>query len=219
MSNPTIEQLLADARGAMSPSESDRERIYRSVIAASSGPAISAASSASTLLKVVLPIIVLASAGALLLWKMPESVLDAECRKLPAQIVPASVIPETHDSVASVASLIVMEPQVAAVSEKPLRLPARTAADEDDSIIGELKLIQQATAALNRRAPQEATVALDEHRRRFPSGVMAQERDGLRIVALCQRNETEKARKAHEKFQKRSPDAPVHVRITGECGF
>jgi hypothetical protein len=54
-----------------------------------------------------------------------------------------------------------------------------------DALAQERQLLADAQAALQRRDLVDAHTHLDEHARRFPRGVLADEREVLRVLVLC----------------------------------
>jgi hypothetical protein len=54
-----------------------------------------------------------------------------------------------------------------------------------DRLGQEVTLLMRATTSLHARRPAEALTTLEEHRRRFPSGLLAEERRAATAQALC----------------------------------
>lgn len=75
-------------------------------------------------------------------------------------------------------------------------------------------MLHAARAAL-RTDPARALVLTEEHRRRFPRGLLAEERDAIRISALAALGRTEEARREAESFSKDHPDSVHRDRIEG----
>ncbi len=69
----------------------------------------------------------------------------------------------------------------------------------------ERPLIDRAQTALGRRKPKSALSALDQHRRRYPKGALAEEREALRVLALLQDGQKKAAQRAAQVFFKRYP--------------
>lgn len=86
----------------------------------------------------------------------------------------------------------------------------------DQVLTGELRLIGRAEAALRRGELGAAATALALHERRYPSGQLATERDGLSLVVRCAggREMTQEARR----YLASSPDGIVAERVAEECG-
>jgi hypothetical protein len=81
----------------------------------------------------------------------------------------------------------------------------------------EKKLISKAKEVLDDGNPSLAMKVLDRHAARFPDGVLAQDRAGLRVLALCELGEVERARRDAERFLERWPRAPMAHRVRSAC--
>lgn len=86
------------------------------------------------------------------------------------------------------------------------------------SIQSELELIRRAQKHLHRGEDAAALALLAEHARRFPNGVLTQERDASRVSALCQAGDVVAARALAEQFLQRSPQSPFADRVRNSCG-
>lgn len=73
-------------------------------------------------------------------------------------------------------------------------------------------MLASATRALAARDATAALAHVDEHAARFPAGVLAEEREALRIEALLLANRTADARAAADAFRRRYPDT-LHYRL------
>jgi hypothetical protein len=82
------------------------------------------------------------------------------------------------------------------------------------SLAEEHRLLRAARSALA-GAPARALALTREHERRFPRGVLAQEREVIAIQALAAMGEGEAARKKADGFDEKYPDSP-HRRGVGE---
>ncbi len=93
----------------------------------------------------------------------------------------------------------------------PARAPeAKPTATPDADLGAELALLRAARTALASAAPEQALRELAEHQRRFPGGLLAEERMVLRVQALCESGATEQARAAAQEFSNAHPGSP-HV--------
>lgn len=82
------------------------------------------------------------------------------------------------------------------------------------SYAAELALLQRAQAAYARTDATAALALLAEHRRRFPDGRLAEEREGLRVRALASAGRREEARRAAAAFAKRFPRSVLLPSLT-----
>ncbi len=111
----------------------------------------------------------------------------------------------------------VVAPPVPVDREPTTREPAQrpTATAPDAALGAELALLRAARAALANGSPEQALRELAEHQRRFPGGLLAQERMVLRVQALCDSGSTGQARAAAREFTQAYPSSP-HVASCGE---
>jgi hypothetical protein len=77
-------------------------------------------------------------------------------------------------------------------------------------------ILSQAERALRAAKYQEALRLLDEHRRKFPNGALAQERSAARAQALCGLGRVSDAQAELARLAKVSPKSP-HGARTKAC--
>ena len=95
---------------------------------------------------------------------------------------------------------------VAAVSASaPASGAAPASAAKDGALSSERSLLDRAVLALRRGRVADARAALAEHRSRFSSGQLSEERDALEVYALRQGGETDEAQRAETEFRRRYP--------------
>jgi hypothetical protein len=58
---------------------------------------------------------------------------------------------------------------------------------------------------------------LEDHRARFASGIMAAERDSLRVATLCELDRIAEARVVAEEFLSHHPRSPLRLRMRSAC--
>jgi len=78
-------------------------------------------------------------------------------------------------------------------------------------------LIRQAQAALRKGKPSQALATLGHHKSRFPSGQLADSREGLWVRALCDSGRTAEARARADALVRRSPTSPVADVVVNLC--
>jgi len=105
------------------------------------------------------------------------------------------------------------EPPVAAAAPKPAA--ARPAAD---GLAQEVAILSRAGAELHAGRPAAALAALAEHQRRFPAGVLTQERSAARAQALCALGRSKEARAELERLARMSPNSPLEAQARKACG-
>lgn len=95
-----------------------------------------------------------------------------------------------------------------------------------DPLAAEMKLMRDARSALNGGRPRAALRHLARHTTEFPSAQMAEDREALRVTALCDAGDGDAAKQAATAFARRygsSPHAASVARIgqraaDGACG-
>jgi hypothetical protein len=100
--------------------------------------------------------------------------------------------------------------------------PALAAASEsnEDPLAGlraESVLIGRARAALRDDDAAVALRLLHDHARRFPSGELEQERELLRVMALCEAEQPEAAARAAGDFRRAYTDSPLLSHFDSAC--
>jgi hypothetical protein len=94
---------------------------------------------------------------------------------------------------------------------------ARSGAGQDP-YVAEVALLQRAHAAYERRDFSSALGLMEEHRRRFPEGRLAEEREALRVRTLARSGRTADARRAAAAFAVRFPRSVFLPRIREAVG-
>lgn len=82
----------------------------------------------------------------------------------------------------------------------------------------ERRLLEPARDALRGRRLLDAWPGLEEHRRRFPQGALAEEREALAIQALVLEGRAEEARRRAEQFRVRYPQSVLWPAVEGALG-
>jgi hypothetical protein len=132
----------------------------------------------------------------------------------PEVVAPAPVMPQAVEPAA-----VEVEPPAALEARpralRPLRREAAAAASSD-ALRAEMALLRAASDALSAGQVERAVRQLDEHEREFERGQLGQEREGLRVVARCLRDERG-ARAAARRYLARHPESLLAVRAIGAC--
>lgn len=98
--------------------------------------------------------------------------------------------------------------------------PARAVNEPGDplaSIRLESSLVGRARAALRDSDPATALRLVDEHARRFPAGELEEERELLRVTALCDSGRSEAALRAAHAFRRAFPGSPLLGHLESAC--
>jgi hypothetical protein len=96
------------------------------------------------------------------------------------------------------------------------RASAPAPASSTDTLAEETALLSRAKSAMDRRAYRDALVLLDEHARRFPSGMLAPERDAHRSIARCRSGERDST--IFATFTAAHPRSAYLSRVREACG-
>ena len=94
---------------------------------------------------------------------------------------------------------------------------ATRAGAADGSVAAEFALLRRVSAALKNGDAHGALAGVHEHARRFPHGVLAEERDTDRILALCALGKRDEAARATERFDRSYPDSAHGARVHSAC--
>jgi hypothetical protein len=89
---------------------------------------------------------------------------------------------------------------------------ASSSATRNPSGVAEVRLLTAAQEVLDRE-PGKALAMCDEHARRFPTGVLIEERELLAMQALMALNRAEDAKKRAAAFKAAFPDSPLEHRV------
>jgi hypothetical protein len=143
---------------------------------------------------------------------LPRAPASVDAPRVPP---PQTIVPAPVDAT---------ETPSAAVSRRAIAAPALSAtgaagAHPDDrapSIAAELALLEQAQAALRAQAPARALVVLNEHAAKYPRGALSEERNGLRVLALCDLGRSGAAQAA-ERFVADHPSSPLAGPVRDAC--
>jgi hypothetical protein len=85
-----------------------------------------------------------------------------------------------------------------------------------DALQGELALVRAAHDALREGRPAVALERMDEHRRVYPDGALSEERDALRVGALCALGRSDAQAEARA-FLVDHPASPFVARVREAC--
>ena len=225
----TAADLLRSGRRSMEPTRDDRERV-RARLAAKLGAAAVGATittttakaagataaaktgTAALALKIVLPLLVIGGAAAvatphLLHRSQPPAAAPVVVAPPPAPIVTATATPVEPVTSVSVDELPTATPKPAFA---PAKKPVNTVTDPAE----EAKLVASIDAALRAGDSASALRLADEHAKKYPNGVLVEEREGGRAIARCMSG----SRSSADAFLAAHPRSPMRARIVAACG-
>jgi hypothetical protein len=244
--NSHARALLDAASTFDDPTDMDRDRVRAAVLmrvgsvaavgtatiaaakassaAASAGPLLASTltsaalfSGAAAKLGAVVVIGALATAGAYVAFH-PVHHTTAAASAAKAVVAPLAV------PVVAAAPLAAVDAQPAAVDATDLPTddakpspahPHSRAADLE----GEMKLLRQADGALRRGDSAAALAALNKHAALYPTGVLSQEREGVRAIALCSAGSMSQGQAAARRFLEQASKSPLSSRIRSACSI
>ncbi len=135
----------------------------------------------------------------------------------PATVAPEPVAAEVAEELP--APEVVASAEVPDVAPRVRRAPAAPLeiARVDSTLTEELALLRDAQRAMQADHPHDALSRLDDHARRFPSGVLEEEREAARVLALCRADRADEARALAERFLRERPSSPHRARVRAAC--
>src|SRR5450432_1153280 len=209
--SPGARALLDAAQGSDDPAPTDAARVRHRVLmrigSAGFGAALFTLSveRAKALLGAALPkfvavaLIAVGSSALYQHWKVSgRRAQPAVTFTAPAASpeIPAPVTPTTPEPAASAAPA----PSVTVLKSVA---PAKEA--HHDNLEAEMRWVRAADAALRTGDVGLAQSLLKQHAREFPNGLLAEEREGLRVVAACQGGASPTVQRAASRFLQRAP--------------
>ncbi len=238
-------RLIDAANSFDDPTDADRDRIRAGVfmrmgsvaavgtVAITAAKASSAAASAGPLLAstltsasifsaaaikvgAVVVIGALATAGAYVALRPAHSPAPVAV-VTPAPIVAPAPVAAVAPAVVDTSSPAIDPSELPALDDakpSPARLHARPV-----DLEGEMKLLRQADAALRRGDSASALVAINKDAALHPAGVLSQEREGVRAIALCSGGNLAQGQAAARKFLASASKSPLSSRIRSACSI
>jgi len=226
--SPEASQLVKAGRVAFRPTAADRARLMAAVTGTatvSAGLARAAGAQrslrrifgvthAARLLVIALPV---AAAGAH--WVHVRELSPAVVQRAqPANHPPVVVAPRTAPRPLPLAPQAVDPPHEPSEPERSGSTVAESSKPGND-VHQEVALLSKAQAALSRGRPQEALDAISEHARRFPRGVLAEERAATLVRTLCALGRTQAAAEELKRVERLNPNSAYLARARESCGL
>jgi len=149
--------------------------------------------------------------GVWLATRSEEPQLEANVPSIP---VPVEVVSQVVTApLPTVNTPSVETPAVQSAVPKPASAKSTPAASATTSTLAEEHRLLRAARAALATEPARALALAREHERRFPRGVLAQEREVITIQALAAMGEGDAARKKAEGFDEKYPGSPHRNRV------
>lgn len=86
-----------------------------------------------------------------------------------------------------------------------------------DRVLAEMALLQRAQEALRAQRPADALAVLDRHAEAFPDGDLAEERQALRVTALCADGASQQGLALRAAFMRAYPRSAYATRVAAAC--
>lgn len=223
--------LFRAGKTAMSPTASDRERVRARLAAKLGAAAVGAAITTTTakagaakggavamFAKIAAPIVIAGGAATIAaphLMKThappPPVVVTATATAITTS-APAPVAATTTTTTVTVDDLPPATP--APARAKKAAAPAPAAVDTSEAALEEARLVARIDAALRDGDAARALGLAEEHVRKFPHGMLVEEREGGRAIARCMSG----SRSSADAFLAAHPRSPMRGRIVAACG-
>jgi hypothetical protein len=101
--------------------------------------------------------------------------------------------------------------------ERPVEATPPPVPEDSSTLAAETALLQRAQAALAAGDADAALTGLGEHAKRFADGVLARERDALRVTALCAAGRRAEGQAEAATFLRAHGDSLLAERVRGAC--
>lgn len=218
--SPEARALMRAGRGMLNPSEADRARLAEALrvkLGADALPPEGAAPSpAAAAWRPSLQLIAGAfvagafvAGGVLFVALRQDKPAERATRAQAASVAVSAPAAPRADAPADAPVPALLIPS--APSAKPSAPSARPA---QESLAQEVALLSQATSALHSEQPAEALKLLNEHARKFPNGVLREERRAARAQALCM---VGRINEGQAELARLAPQSPAAARAKQVC--
>jgi hypothetical protein len=230
--DPEARRLLELARDARTPGAHDKARVAAalglSLTAAPAGAAPEATGGASAAKSVAGvssvkwwfggAAVLAAAVGSYLLASSsaPQHTRRAAKPAVRALVTRAAPSPEAPPA----PSLAVQAPTAPEQPQHGARRAERHRAGTGaDTLAAELDLLHRAQTAWRAREAAGALALLDEHRVRYPHSALGLERDGLRVLTLCELGRADEATRLARSVLARAPNSPLRASLEQSCAL
>ena len=233
--SPDLRQLVDGARSADEPSAADRERVRAAIVAglAAGGGGAATVASAGGKLRLLGRVGLVALVGALLaggVWWFTSSTSAPAKLPVPDPVAVTDPDPDTEpepvadpdpdpdpDPVPVPVPDPDPDPGAEASTHDTRPRPAKPRPRDPAQLAEEARLLREAETARRGGDVALATQRLDEHRRRFPRGALATEREAARVLVLCDAGRAAEAKRLAARFLRRYPRSPLADRVRSAC--
>lgn len=218
---PDARALVQAGRNAARPTAADRQRVLQAVQQrVAQGAAGTAAASPAVGKSLIWPwgslaVVGLAVVGGLVLFSSQGGVAPApSAASVVAIAAPPVEVAITSPNQAPVAPAGLAP---AAPAVEPALASKSRAGRPTDRLAEEVAILARAEAQLHAGNHAAALTVLEEHRRKFPKGALAQERVAARVQALCALGRVDEADRELGVLTRLSPSSPHEGRARAAC--
>ena len=230
--------LFRAGRGAMAPTAADRERVRARLAAklgaAAMGAAITTTSTATgaaggtagaggtvtkggglaLFAKLGVSIVILGGVASIATSRLLSHRDPIDAATATSLVAPVTAPSSTNEAapVATATNTISVDDLPSAPKAPATAAPKKTAAASDPA--EEARMVAQIDEALRSSDTARALAHADEHAKKFPNGVLVEEREGGRAIARCMAG----SRSSADAFLAAHPRSPMRVRILAACG-
>jgi hypothetical protein len=138
----------------------------------------------------------------------------ASAASVPASRSAAETAATVADTAAAVGAPLAVDPAAAPAS---VASGPAFAQETSPSVEHELSLIRAGVAALHAGDALKALSLFDQHERQFPNGVVSEERDAERVLALCALRRVAEAQVAASDFLRTHAQSVLALRVRESC--
>jgi len=213
--SPLARELVQSGQGAHDPSAADQERILSALhtrIAAGEGQPEPDGSLPPPAPKAPWGLISAGGIGAGLIaaavaWSSPEptpAVAPTPVVATPAP-APSAAVPVEPTQ----------QPDASPPAGPPHSAPAPSS-KPNSRLAEEVEILSRATSALHAGRAEDALAAAAEHQKKFPQGLLTEERRSARAQALCLLGRTSEAKRELDRL---APSSPQAARARQRCGL
>ena len=230
--SPRARALLAAAVGSDDPIASDASRVRRGVLLRIGSAGVGATvfslclRRSQAFVSFVAPKLVTVALVAI-----GGSALNQQVKRSAALVLSTTSVSDVHGArQLAVRPTLPSVPQAAPVAAaefsappKPTKQPLRYLAAAPEAVHrasdleAEMRWVRTADAALRNGDASGARGLLEQHAREFPNGMLSEEREALRVVAVCRSAPSVDSRRAAARFLERAPHSLLAGRVRSTC--
>lgn len=108
-------------------------------------------------------------------------------------------------------------PNTRTTAPPPVDTPREPAASSADTLTEELRALERVRTAISIGRPAQALAELADVERKFPHGMLREEREALRVIALCDAGRTSEGSSAARAFLAAHPRSALADRVRNAC--